>query len=832
VRWKQRDPIPAVGPSRLRSLSMRSSRLRRVSSIGVGVLAIAAVLFPRVTLAMICVALALVAAAAAVVYVRMRRSRPLLNGAIAAAGLDRPIAISRDASGIPIVAGATRGDVAFGLGFLHAQERFFQMDMSRRAAAGELAAVLGKAYVIADRRARVHQFRKRAQRIEAALPADQRELLSSYTAGVREGLRHLRAPPIEYLFLRTRPQEWRSEDTLLIVFNWYRLLQDETAEQDFHRYLLYASLPQIVADFLVPEGSPDWDAPLVGPRTDPVPVPSPDEFDLRRALPQRCPEAQLRFAAVPGSNAWAVAGEHTKSGKAIVANDMHLPYAMPATFYRATLEIGDMQPRTRLSGFTMPGFPFLVAGTNGRIAWGLANAAIDAMHLVRLDQTNLASHSYRTKEGVEEIQSERETIHVRGDTDVVMTVKQTKFGPISRKASDGAVFAQSWLAYDAESVNLAWEALETAASVDQAMDAANRLRVPALSIVIGDDLGNIGWTLAGPLPRPSRLPLSSTEPPELSRDHVPVRYPRFGSPEMSRVWAANARAVTSGPLGDLLAHGYHVCGARASQIRDALLELEAADEISMLRIQRDDRALFLARWHALLVETLRSRLANHVRHVEVRAVLASWNGRASADSVAYRLVNQFRDTVARLAFEPFISIVRSRHGHFDLANVSDQLEVPLWRLVSERPLHMLAPWFADWEALTTAAASEAIEGASLPWGAANTLEMRHPLSSFVPLLGRLFDAPRAQLHGDLHMPLAQTSKHGPVFRFVITAGNEHDAIAHMAGGQAANRSAPYYLAGHDAWHEARPAPLAPGPTRYALMLKPLPPTARRSDLLQ
>src|SRR5688500_20083585 len=119
----QLHPVRDVSPS-LRSLSMRSSRLRRVFSIGC-VLAIAAFMFPRATLALICVALAFIAAAAVVVYVRIRRSRPLLNGTIAAAGLDRPVAISRDAGGIPIVSGATRGDVAFGLGFLHAQERFF-----------------------------------------------------------------------------------------------------------------------------------------------------------------------------------------------------------------------------------------------------------------------------------------------------------------------------------------------------------------------------------------------------------------------------------------------------------------------------------------------------------------------------------------------------------------------------------------------------------------------------------------------------------------------------------------------------------------------------------
>jgi penicillin amidase len=817
-------------------MQQRSQKRVRISwaIVGAVLLVTALVTFPRITLAIFALAALIVAAAAACLYLRLYRSRPLLNGRLEVSGIHAQVTIKRDAAGIPIVSGASRADVAFGLGFLHAQERFFQMDMSRRAAAGELAELLGKGFVSTDRRARLHQFRKRAEQVHAALSTDQRELLDSYTAGVGAGLRTLRAPPLEYLILRSRPTEWRSEDTILIVFNLYRLLQDDRADQDFNRYLIYAALPQSIADFLAPEGSPDWDAPLIGPPSPAMRIPGPEVLDFRRASPKRIPHLKLRPTPVPGSNAWAVSGEHTKSGKAIVANDMHLPFDMPPIFYRATLDVAGRGPGGCLSGITMPGFPFLLAGTNGEIAWGLANAAIDSVDLVRLDQAGLPPTAYHTADGVKLFESEREIIRVRGGADAELMITKTLWGPVARKTRDGLLFAQSWVAHHAEAVNLAWCGLETASSAADAMEAANNIGVPTLAIVVGDRHGDVGWTLAGPLPRRTkgtgRLPPTSSQITGEQWDYVQSsHYPRLRSPEFSRVWAANARSITSGAFGELLAGGYHVCGARASQIRDGLLGLDSVDEESMLRIQRDDRALFLSRWHALFLEVLHSgKMTDHPRLAVVRAALKCWNGRASADSVAYRLLRQFRDAVECLVFEPFISIVRARQGQFDLPSVTDQLEAPLWRLVTERPAHLLPPWFADWDALMSAAALEILGAVpeelplrSFVWGAVNTLTMRHALSPFVPIIGRLLDARRAQLDGDLNMPLAQTPRHGPVFRFVISPGDDRAAVAQMAGGQAGNPLAPYYLSGHADWLAGTPSPLHPGSTRYVLTLDPL-----------
>lgn len=775
----------------------------------------------------------LAAAAAGYVYLRLRGCRPSLNGTREISGIEARVTVERDRAGIAVVSGSSRADVAFGLGFVHAQERFFQMDLSRRAAAGELAELLGKPFVSRDRRVRVHQFRKRAEQVQAGLSTDQRQLLDAYTAGVRGGLGALRVPPFEYSVLRCRPAQWKPADSLLIAFNLYRLLQDERADQDFNRYLLYATLPRLSAEFLAPEGIFEWDAPLVGPRTPALQIPGSHVLDFRRTTPKRVADVQLGWRSVRGSSAWAVSGKHTESGRAMIANDLHLPFDMPPTFYRAALNVSGDGPAYSLSGITMPGFPFLLAGTNGEIAWGFANAATDAVDLIRLDQAGLEATEYRTAGGVKPFDGEREIIRVRGGSDVHLMVTKTVWGPVVRKARDGVRFAQSWLAYDAGAVNLAWPALETATTAEDAMDAANRLGVPSLAMIVGDRHGDIGWTLAGPLTRRAggRLPATSSQSTEAQAETLePSRYPRLRSPEFSRLWAANARPITDGALGELLAGGYHVCGARAAQIRDELQSRDCFDEECMLRIQRDDRALFLSRWHALFVEVLRSgKLPHHPRLDDARRALESWDHRATADSVAYRLLREFHEAVERLVFEPFISIVRDAQGQFDLQSVTDQLEGPLWCLVTERPEHLLPPWFFDWDALMDAAAASVVAGLAEKtplrrhaWGAVNRLAMRHPLSRALPVVGRLLDAPRAELNGDLHMPLAQTSHHGPVFRCVISPGNDASAIAQMPGGQAGNPLSPYYLAGHADWLAGRRSPLRAGPTRYVLTLDPVP----------
>ncbi len=238
--------------------------------------------------------LALLTGVAIGLYVLLHGSLPQQDGTATLSGLSAPVAIERDGLGIPTIRGANRLDVARATGFVHAQERFFQMDLTRRRAAGELAELFGAAALELDRAHRLHRFRHRArQTLTAAPPADQ-ALIAAYAEGVNTGLSALSTAPFEYLMLRTTPQPWRPEDTALVIYAMYLDLQDRQWPHESARGLLRDRLPTALAEFLDPVGG-EWDAPLQGEPLAALPPPGPEVFNAA------VPSPQTSLAHVPPS---------------------------------------------------------------------------------------------------------------------------------------------------------------------------------------------------------------------------------------------------------------------------------------------------------------------------------------------------------------------------------------------------------------------------------------------------------------------------------------------------------------------------------------------------
>ena len=215
---------------------------------------------------------------------RIEASLPILEGELALEGLTDPVIVERDELGIATIRGATRIDVVRATGFLHAQERFFQMDLLRRTAAGELAALIGPPVIAADRRNRLHRFRDVARRaIEAAGDAD-RLIFRVYAEGVNAGLGALGDVPPEYLALRRDPEPWLPEDTALVVLAMYFDLQGGSGGRESTISLLHDVLPEELVAFLVPVGT-EWDAPVLGGPPPEASMPSAQVFDLRNSQP-------------------------------------------------------------------------------------------------------------------------------------------------------------------------------------------------------------------------------------------------------------------------------------------------------------------------------------------------------------------------------------------------------------------------------------------------------------------------------------------------------------------------------------------------------------------
>jgi penicillin G amidase len=246
-------------------------------------------------------------------YAQLRSSLPQLEGVVAGPGLSAPVGVERDAQGVSTLAGRTRQDLAWALGYLHAQERFFQMDGLRRAAAGELSDLVGAAAMRVDRRSRPHRFRSRAAAVVAGMEPTERRVLDVYVEGVNRGLTGLKAPPFEYLVLRSQPVPWTAEDTVLAVFAMYLSLQEADGTTERRRANARAVLGTPLAEFLFPEGT-SWDAPLDG---SPLTLPETPRHGFPETAAPKARRAEIE-APAQGSNSFAVGGSVSARGSAIV----------------------------------------------------------------------------------------------------------------------------------------------------------------------------------------------------------------------------------------------------------------------------------------------------------------------------------------------------------------------------------------------------------------------------------------------------------------------------------------------------------------------------------
>jgi len=791
---------------------------------------------------------------------RMEASLPLLDGGYPVAGLETPVRVARDSLGVPVIEAASRADAARALGFLHGQDRFFQMDLQRRKAAGELAELFGEVALPADRIYRMYRFRSIAREaFEREGPAG-KALIEAYGEGVNAGLGALGAPPFEYLVLRTDPAPWRPEDTYLTVLAMYIALQDPPMSAEATLTVMRETLPQTLFDFLVPPGT-EWDAPLIGPAFTTPPVPGPEVIDVRGGPGQPSApaegtdegpdeEEEERKAAefrwpwsppmpaterlVPGSNSWAVSGSHTTHGGALVANDMHLPLGMPHIWYRADLHWpGEDGQERHLTGVTLPGTPLVVVGSNTHIAWGFTNSQTDTSDLVVLEPGE-EEDTYLTPDGPVPFEHHEEILAIHGGGEERLRVITTRWGPVlPEKDLLGRRLAVRWVVQEPEALNLTLMELEAARDVDTAVAVANRGGLPAQNFVVADETGRIAWSLAGAIPRrvgfDGRTATSWADGTHRWEGVLaPEELPRLLDPENGRLWTANNRTVDGEDLARL-GDADFVDGARAGQIRDRLLAADTFTAADMLAIQLDDRALFLERWHRLLEGVLTPRaIAADPRRAEVLDLAREWNGHASVDRAAYQIVRVFRHTVAEAAFAPLIAPARAIDPKLPYPWRTFQHEGPLWRLVMERPAHLLDPKYESWDALLLAAVDETVrlltaDGGSLgekTWGRRNTLRMRHPLSFALPLLGRWLDMPAAPLPGDAHMPRVQSPTFGASERLAVSPGREGEAIFHMPGGQSGHPLSPHYGDSHRAWAEGRATPFLPGEAVHVLALVP------------
>ncbi len=798
----------------------------------------------RLLLAVVVVLIAAVVGA----YFLVRASLPRLDGE--QAGVRYCATIERDAQGVATIKGADRTSVSYALGYVHAQERFFAMDLMRRAAAGELSELIGSATLKLDRQRRAFRMRARAEQFLAALPPEQHADIAAYRDGVNDGLYALTSRPWEYWLLGSAPRPWSEADSILVLDAMFFDLNDSTNARELAFAKMKAALPDSVFQFLRASGGP-WDAPLTG-TAPPLPsLPTESDIDLRKVDARllrlaKAEEHPLTPALSPndeavggegedhvlGSNNFAVGGALTATGAAMVANDMHLGLRVPNIWFRARLQYANPHRGGEpidLIGVTLPGLPSLVAGSNRHIAWAFTNSYGDWLDWVRVNVDAADKNRYRDANGSQPIAQYSEIIKVHSGADEKLEVRETQWGPILGEDTDGTPLALAWTALQPGGINIELLNLDAATSVDEAFVVANRAGMPAQNFTVGDAAGNVGWTIAGRIPR-----RTGNCDPQLPCDWSqggngwdgwlePGEYPHVSNPPAARIWTANSRMldVDSADYPHVGDGGFDL-GARQQQIRDDLQAKRQFAPADFLAIQLDDRAVFLKPWHERLRDTLAK--ADSPDLVAMKEYADDWNDRADPASVGYRLARAFRLEVTDTVLSGFAAAVRAKYPDFKFPG-SFRSEHQIEAILQSRPAYLLPPGYADWDELLRRCAQRVAADlgkqpgglAARKWGEVTMTHIAHPLSAAVPVLGKLIDMPSEPLPGDSNMPRVQGAAFGASERFGVQPGHEESGYFHMPGGQSGNPLSPFYGAGHEDWAQGKPTPFLPGETKYKLI---------------
>lgn len=765
------------------------------------------------------------------VWLMLRASLAQVDGERALPTLSAPAELQRDARGYLTITAESRLDAARALGFVHAQERFFQMDLMRRNAAGELSALVGAKALPLDQARRLHRFRHRAEEALARLSPEEKALGEAYTDGVNAGLSALSARPPEYLLLRQLPQPWAPADSLLVAYGMYLDLQRGQGHDDIANGLLQQAVPADWYAFLT-QHSADWQAALDDSRVEPVPLPASPLPEWLRSAQVACSDCGLQDARDIGSNNWAVSGARTADGRAIVADDMHLGLRVPGTWFKARLRWKSQGRSFDVAGVSLPGAPLIVAGSNGQVAWGFTNTTSDWADVVSL-QLSADGQRYRVAGAERPLVRVVEKIEVAGEAAVDFEVRESEWGPVMpEKAPAGRAYVLRWVAHDAVAMNLRLMQMEAAASVDDAIALAAGAGMPAQNLMVADAKGRIGWTVMGAIPR--RVAAQDMAVPQDWSDGRSAwagylgadAQPRVVDPADGRLWTANARMIGGEALKQLGNGGYDL-GARARQIRDGLRAQEKFDEAGLHALQLDHRAVLLQRWRELLltrVLTPEFVAANGL--ADYRAEVDGSADAARPEAVGYLLVRAFRERTLTTLFAPLAARLEAQGAKpRDLTMVP---ETPGWALIQASRPDTLPGGAASWDGLLQRAVldsrAELLKKfgslAASTWGAENRTEMRHPLSAALPVLAGWLDMPASPMAGDSHMPRVHNHGHGQSERMVVSPGHEERGILVIPGGQSGHPLSPFYRGDHAAWLAGDPLPFLPGETRHRLVLRP------------
>src|SRR5271155_3599935 len=703
--------------------------------------------------------LLLVALIAAVwwLYWFARTPLPQLDGSVAVPGISSKIRVVRDGQGVPTIEAARLEDLFFAQGYVTAQDRLWQMDMMRRAAAGELSEVIGEDTVKMDREERILGLRLAAEAAEKNVSARDRVYFEAYARGVNAFIEsHRDRLSLEFRLMKYTPRPWTVTDSMLVGARMVQDLNHYSNPPALTREKILAKLgPELTADLYV---NSSWrDRPPTDRRRmeDEPAASSEDEDDddddeeiepqggsrLISALPVRqvprdsstaldgagrvSTEAEEAESFRAGSNNWVVSGQHTVSGKPLLSNDMHLDHQMPNLWYAARLRTTAAAANIAnfdVAGVTLPGVPFVIVGHNQRIGWGFTNVG-PTVEDDFIEEFN-AQGQYKPPAGWVEPQHRQETIHVKGKPDVTFDVLTTRHGPIVTELLPGETrkIALRWTLQDGE--GLVFFDVDSAQNWDEFRKAFSTFGAPGQNVMYGDVDGHIGYQATGRVPiraaGDGSLPVNGTDDAHEWKGWIPFdEMPRAYDPPEGILATANGRITPDG-------YKYSISTEwdapwRTDRIYRVLESGKKFAPADMLALQMDVSSTYDRLCADKLVYAIDHATGASARAKRAADILRDWDGRMSADSAAPTIATKVRHELVRMLLEPKLgpapgSPVAKSDAESDAVSSTLSWKTYHWSMSSvwlenvltKQPARWLPPGYANYDALLTAAVENVV----------------------------------------------------------------------------------------------------------------------------
>jgi penicillin amidase len=753
-------------------------------------------------------------ALAAVFFIRyqIQKSFSQTEGSLSVPGLQKPVEIRRDEFGVPTIVAQSEQDAVFAEGYVHAQDRLWQMDLQRRAASGRLSELFGESTVSFDRMFRIIGLRHTAERLLGALPPETQQYLQWYADGVNAFVDgHRGRSPLEFDLLRYDPEPWTALDGLLVA----RLLAWELSLSWWTDLTMGAIVDRVGPERfqeIMPSYPPDV------PPT--VPTVKGKHFGSLTEGFRQVGSAYLDFigahAFATGSNAWAVAPGHSSTGGVLLANDTHLELSLPPQWYEVQLRF----PGHTLGGMSVPGVPGVVAGRNDSIAWGMTNLMADDAdyYIERLD--SVTGTSFWSGSQWRPLTIRTEEIGVRGASALPLTIRQTAHGPIVtdirtplQRSSSPFVASMRWTGAEIDDQIGAFRAIDRATDWKSFSEGVRKFAVPGQNFVYGDVHGHIGYRCGVRLPirgkENSLLPQPGWEKSSDWKGFVPFdQLPALLDPPEGFIASANNKVVDD-------RYPYHITDlweppSRIERLREVLGRPKEFFSVEDFERLQNDTYSFHARE---IVPYIFAAFADSTRVEEsdrtMLEYLRNWNFYFARDDIAtsiyqeffvHLLQNTYRDELGEELFHDWVILVN----------------IPI-RVTTRLLQQGTSPWFDDTGTPGIVENRDDIVRKSLReagreltkrlgedpkhwrWGELHTVTLKHPFGLIQPF-DRIFNLGPYPIGGgstslisceySFNAPFAVTV--GPSFRQIFDLANPAEVRSILPSGQSGQLFHPHY----------------------------------------